>query len=219
MPKLLKEIYFTAENIDDWSKKMLATLPRSSRFRLSDSRSALIVIDMQRYFLDEDSHAFIPSSPAICSNIFGLIRAFLDNKRPVILTRHINSYENAAMMGKWWSEIITYENPFSMLIPELEQVRAFRIDKTQYDCFYQTELDEILRANGVEQVVIAGIATNLCCETTARSSFVHGYETFFAIDATATYALEFHKATLRNLSAGFAIPMSTKEIEKCLKSM
>jgi isochorismate hydrolase len=46
--------------------------------------------------------------------------------------------------------------------------------------------------------------THLCCETTARSAFVQGYNVFFPIDGTATYNEEFHFATLTNLAHGFA---------------
>ncbi len=54
--------------------------------------------------------------------------------------------------------------------------------------------------------------THLCCETTARSAFVRGFEVFFTIDGTATYNKEFHFATLHNLAHGFALPILVDEI-------
>jgi bifunctional isochorismate lyase/aryl carrier protein len=54
--------------------------------------------------------------------------------------------------------------------------------------------------------------TNICCETTARSAFVRGFEVFFAIDGTATYSEEHHLATIMNFSYGFVIPILLDEL-------
>ena len=77
--------------------------------------------------------------------------------------------------------------------------------KSQYDAFYKSSLQEILEQEGVDQVVIGGVMTHLCCETTARSAFVRGYEVFFLVDGTATYNSQYHQATLRNLAHGVAV--------------
>jgi isochorismate hydrolase len=54
--------------------------------------------------------------------------------------------------------------------------------------------------------------THLCCETTARSAFIHGFEVFFTIDGTATYTEAHHRATLLNLANGFATPVLVAEL-------
>ena len=64
-------------------------------------RAALLVLDMQDYFLREGSHAFIPSAPAILPNIEKLIESFYEANRPVIFTRHLNT--DAGMMSRWWA--------------------------------------------------------------------------------------------------------------------
>ena len=69
-----------------------------------------------------------------------------------------------------------------------------------------------LQRKKVKQVVITGVLTHLCCETTARSAFMRGFEVFFTIDATATYNKDFHISTLLNLSHGFALPVLTQEV-------
>ena len=56
----------------------------------------------------------------------------------------------------------------------------------------------------MSQVVITGVMTHLCCETTARSAFMRGFLPFFLVDGTATYNRHFHIATLTNLAHGFA---------------
>lgn len=62
----------------------------------------------------------------------------------------------------------------------------------------------MLRGMGVEEVVVTGVMTNLCCETTAREAFVRGFRVFFSADATATANRELHEATLKNMAYGFA---------------
>lgn len=54
--------------------------------------------------------------------------------------------------------------------------------------------------------------THLCCETTARSAFIRGFDVFFTIDGTATYNEDFHFGTLYNLAHGFAVPLLIDEI-------
>ena len=64
------------------------------------------------------------------------------------------------------------------------------------------------RGQQVTDVVITGVMTHLCCETTARSAFVRGYRVWFPVDGTATFNLDFHLGTLRALAHGFAsIPL------------
>jgi isochorismate hydrolase len=143
-----------------------------------------------------------------------LAKAFTESNLPVITTRHINSDENALMMARWWKEIIREENPLSEIITELDFPNALVIEKTQYDGFYQTSLEKRLREMGIVQLVVTGVMTHLCCETTSRSAFVRGFSVFIPIDATATYNEDFHFASFLNLSHGFAVPVLTEEILK-----
>ncbi len=172
---------------------------------------------MQAYFLDPESHAYIPSAGAIVEGITRLIEVYSSRGRPVIFTQHINNENNAGMMASWWKEVITAQNPLSQLIPEIDVTKGHLIEKSQYDAFYQTQLDEILRAEGVRQVVICGVMTHLCCETTARSAFMHGYTVFFPIDGTATYNLVYHRASLTNLAHGFAALVLMKDIQEAIR--
>jgi len=78
--------------------------------------------------------------------------------------------------------------------------------------FFQTELHDVLQANKIEDVIIVGVMTNCCCETTAREAFMYGYRVFFINDATSTVNEELHLATLKNLSFGFACIQDTKHL-------
>jgi len=61
-------------------------------------------------------------------------------------------------------------------------------------------------------VVITGVMTHLCCESTARDAFMRDLEVFFVIDATATDQEDLHMGSLRALADGFAIMVTTKEV-------
>jgi isochorismate hydrolase len=64
----------------------------------------------------------------------------------------------------------------------------------------------------VEQLVITGVTTHLCCESTARSAFMRGFAVFMAIDGTATLNRELHLASLRALAHGFAVPLLVSDL-------
>ena len=121
------------------------------------------------------------------------------------------------MMAAWWSEIMTENHQLIGLHPDLDLKEEEIIDKNQYDAFYQSESAALLDASQIDQLVIGGVMTHLCCETTARAAFVQGYEVYFMVDGTATYNQKFHKATLQNLAHGFAVLISVEDLVEGLK--
>ena len=211
-----KEIYFTPETIQDKTSELLEYVAgsrhRHENINFYPEKAALLVLDMQAYFLQPDSHAFIPSAPSILPGINALIKAFVDLGQPVIATRHVNTPEDAGMMSKWWRDLIHPGSAHSQYIKILKIITATQIKKTQYDAFRDTSLEYTLRTQNVEQVVITGVMTHLCCETTARSAFMRGFEVFFTVDGTSTYNEELHRASLLTLSHGFALPVTVGEI-------
>ena len=211
----MKQPYFTPSNIRDKAQEMLQQVQGYKRRHippLTPQACALLILDMQEYFLEPGSHAFTPSAPAIIPNINSLVDAFSRQNLPIIFTQQLNTPENAGVLKTWWHDMITAENPFSAISDQFDLSKGTVVIKTQYDAFYNTALEEILQNNQVQQVVICGVMTHLCCETTARSAFVLGFEVFFTIDGTATYNQEFHLASLLNLSHGFATPVLASEI-------
>jgi len=68
-----------------------------------------------------------------------------------------------------------------------------------YDAFHDTNLCELLSCAGVSTVLIGGVLTNLCCETTARSAFVRDFNVLFLTDGTAARHSYMHDATLINI--------------------
>ncbi len=204
----MKERYFTPENIDEKSRRMLAAICQSRarpEEQFEPERSALIILDLQRYFLEPDSHAFIPSAVPVVSKIKELAEAYRKRNLPVFVTRHLNTKENAGLMERWWRDLVTKESEMSEIVADLDLSGARVIEKAQYDAFFQTGLNDSLRKCGARQLVVTGVMTHLCCETTARSAFINGLLVFMPIDGTATYTEDFHRASLLNLSHGFAV--------------
>ncbi len=209
----MKTLYFTSNNTEQKTKSFLKYIhPKTidTKFRFLPKQSALMILDMQKFFLDEISHAYIPSAKAIIPNINALIKAYKQISQPVILTRHINTTQNARLMNKWWNDILTSSNPLSEISSDIDSRNTIIIQKSQYDAFYETNLETLLHSEGITQLIITGVMTNLCCETTARNGFIRGFEIFFPADASAAYNEKFHLATLYNLSFGFADIVTTQ---------
>lgn len=183
-------------------------------FPFNYKKSALLVIDMQRFFLDKSSHAYLPMAESIVPKIISLVKSYRMRNLPVIFTRHaLKKGENPGIMKRWWRDVIRNENRSSQIIDSLKPfVQKDVLRKTRYSAFWRTNLEKMLRSKGVKQLVITGVLTHLCCETTARDAFLRDFEVFFVIDATATDNLDLHLASLKTLSDGFAIPVTTKDI-------
>jgi isochorismate hydrolase len=213
----LKKPYVTPENLSLktalWKKEIT---PHNVRRQLLDSgSSALLVVDMQNYFLDESCGAWMNAAPAILPNVCGLVDAFRNAGLPVFFTTHVheNLEIDGGMMAQWWHDLIMKGTAdaeiYAALAPRADEKV---IQKTRYSAFFGTELDASLRQLGVKDLVITGVMTNLCCESTARDAFMRDYRVFFVMDATAATSEDFHLSTLRNLAYGFAVIVEAREI-------
>jgi bifunctional isochorismate lyase/aryl carrier protein len=217
---LEKERYFTRENINEKGLELGAIFAQQRQrgdLAFKPERSALLVLDMQDYFLESDSHAYVPSAEAIIPGLKKLVNAYTDAELPVFFTRHTNTPADAGMMAEWWRDLIQPGDPLSQITSELDTSLGSVIQKNQYDAFYQTSLYEQLIQQGISQVVIGGVMTHLCCETTARAAFTRGLQVFFLLDGTAAYNEAFHRAALMNLAHGIAILMRVADVLESLK--
>ncbi|CAA0837038.1 Nicotinamidase 2 [Striga hermonthica] len=166
-----------------------------TRRRNPDPRSAaLLVIDIQNYF------------DSVARPILSTLNATIDLCRrtsvPILFTRHRHKPPaDESTLFEWWDGDLIFDGTLeSQLIPDLHREEADPlILKDTYSAFI-----ERLKEMGVKEVIVCGVMTNLCCETTARDAFVRGFRVFFSTDATATSSSELHGATLMNLAYGFA---------------
>ena len=174
---------------------------------ITPGKCALLVIDMQNYF---DSIA-----REIKQNLLKIIEFCQAKGIPVVFTRHGHEYlaSDGGLLAKWWGDCIMKGSHDWELMPGFKPGPGdLLIDKNRYSAFFKTGLDEILRAKGIEELIITGVMTNCCCETTARDGFVRDFRIFFVADATATANEELHIASLKTLAYGFAHIVSTGQV-------
>lgn len=203
------ESYVTAENIE---AKAATWLDRIRPFnqhamRLNARASALLVVDMQRFFLDPASPTFTCGGLAIVPTLRRLVDAFRRAGRPVIYTRHVHHPGDLdrGIMGWWWEAACIEGSLESEIHPDLAPTAGEKVVlKHRYSAFYNTDLETVLRCLKVEDVVVSGVMTNMCCESTARDAYYRDYRVFFLADGTGSVNEEMHLASLLNLAFGFA---------------
>lgn len=170
-------------------------------------RCALLVIDMQRYFLQ--------IARPVLENILEILEACRSRDMRVVFTRHGHRdiARDGGMLSMWWGDYIEYGSPDWELIERLSpRDGETLIDKDRYSAFAGTDLDKGLRSRGIDELIITGVMTNCCCETTARDGFVRDYRIFFVADATATVNEDLHLSSLKNLAYGFAHIVNTQAL-------
>lgn len=107
----------------------------------------------------------------------------------------------------------------SQLVPEAHvEATDIVITKRQWGAFYGTGLDQLLRRNHIRTIIMAGIATNMGVESTARAAFDRGYELVFAEDAMSSMSAEAHNFACQNLFPVMGRVRSTGHILKALRA-
>ncbi len=91
--------------------------------------------------------------------------------------------------------------------------------KHRYSAFKDTELNALLRAQRVENLVMAGITSNVCVESTARDAYMLDYHVVFLSDGSATYEATAHEATLANIRRAFGMVASISEVTEAWRSL
>ena len=92
------------------------------------------------------------------------------------------------------------------------------LEKPRFGAFHGTDLELILRSRGIDTIIVTGIATNVCCETTAREATVRDFRVFFLSDGTTTFdigdvsAAELKRATCATLGFLFAQVLTVDEM-------
>jgi len=90
--------------------------------------------------------------------------------------------------------------------------RDVLLEKPRFGAFYGTDLELILRARGLDTIIISGIASTTCCDTTAREAMARDFRVFFLSDGTTVRQTELHQATLTIIGARFAQVLTVDEM-------
>jgi nicotinamidase-related amidase len=182
---------------------------------LRPRRAALVIIDMQRAFVEPSGQAFLPGAPAACARLQELLKAWRLARLPVFFTRHahLHPHQDGGALQRFWGSLILEGTRGAELVDELRPAPGERVlVKHTYSAFRGTPLEQALRGLGVEDVVLGGVMTDLCCETTAREAFVRDFQVFFLADGTATAAPELQLGSLRSIAHGFGRVLSVDEL-------
>jgi nicotinamidase-related amidase len=197
-----------------------------ARFEVDAGRTALLVIDMTDEFVRPHwSPYWVPEATRQVPRIRSLIATFHRLHWPVVFTadedrlRGLNNPEvvwlvPAGERMSQYPELFAKALIYDALGASDEDILVL---KHGYGAFFQTPLDTVLRRRGVTTLVICGTMTNICCGTTAREAFAHGYRVIFGADVNSTDHQDLHMAELRTLRCAFARIMTADEIEDSIR--
>jgi len=203
-------------------------------FPLDPAHAALIVIDMQRDFLEPGGFgAALGNDVSLVQAIVPAVRALLDAARAagltVIHTRECHRPDlsdcppakrdrgapalrigDPGPMGR----ILIAGEPGAEIVSELAALPGETvIDKPGKGAFYATGLGELLAEREITQLIFAGVTTEVCVQTTMREANDRGFDCLLAENATASYFPEFKRATLDMIRAQGAIVGWTAPVE------
>ncbi|NUE93219.1 cysteine hydrolase family protein [Acinetobacter seifertii] len=173
-----------------------------------NSKSALLVIDMQNGLFNAESKPC--NHQLILSNILKLIEHHRLNNRPIIFVRHVGDKNTP----------LDPDSPNTQLIADLSfnSDKDFVIEKTYPSSFKNTDLKELLERLDIEQIIVTGMKTEYCIDTTIRAASEAGYKVMVASDAhttfdsihlSAQYIIDHHNQIFRN---AFAKVNTTEEL-------
>jgi nicotinamidase-related amidase len=187
------------------SKSALAWLAGTLRQPTDMNSTALVVVDVQKAF-DDAGYWGVRNNPDCEANVAALIAAWREAGRPIVFVRH---------------EFQTHDWDFKDAVTGEPDVL---VSKTVNSAFYGTpDLHEWLRSQGVDAIVVCGITTDHCVETTVRMGDNLGYEVLLPLDATHTFdrtgpdgttmtADELARATATSLHEEFATVVRTEDL-------
>jgi biuret amidohydrolase len=206
------------------------------------SQCALVIIDMQRDFLEPGGFGDslgndVSRLQRIIPTVKGLLAAFRDQNLPVIHTvechrtdlsdcppAKLRRGEGTLKIGDRgpMGRILVVGEPGNAIIPELTPLPGeIVLEKPGKGAFCRTNLETILQEKEITHLMITGVTTEVCVQTTMREANDRGYECLLVEDATESYFPEFKQATLNMVRAQGGIigwTAMTKDIYKAVLS-
>jgi ureidoacrylate peracid hydrolase len=187
---------------------------------LEAARTALIVVDLQNFFLDPAPDGMdFAYAREIVPAVNDLAAATRKAGALVVFTRHTVAHSGPRAMPAWQvkalgataqdraSSALTPGSRGHAIHPQIVVTPAdLIIDKYRPSAFLpnSSDIDQRLRERGIDTVIITGAATNACCESSARDAQQLDYRVIFVSDATAAFNDDLHNAALLNLKYLFA---------------
>jgi nicotinamidase-related amidase len=180
-----------------------------------DSNTALIVIDLQKGTVNGD---FIHPTVEIIDRTRALIDVFRAKNLPIVLVNVAGRAPGRTEQGPRSS--ISFSDGWTDLLPQLEQQPTdIVVTKRSWGAFATTDLERQLKARGVTQVVVTGVATSVGVEATARQAYEQGFHVTLALDAMTDTRQEAHEYSIRNVFPRVGETGSTQEIISLLERL
>ncbi len=190
------------------------------------ARTALIIVDMQNGFCRHEGSAktagfdITQCQSAIepCGN---LIKAARVHTVPIIFTRLVwrEDYRdggvitNEVLPGLIEAKMCAKDSWDAELIDEMApRAEDFIVEKNRYSAFYGTPLNSILTTHDIRHLVVCGVTTNICVETTVRDASQRDFRTFIVRDATGEIAPERHEWALTTMGTRFGWVVDSADI-------
>jgi ureidoacrylate peracid hydrolase len=192
-------------------------------WNIDPQRTALLVVDLQNIFVEDHEPISAPDGLEIVERMNALADVCRRYAMPVIYTAHVlrRDLANIGLLAQMFPPMVT-DDLITQGTASAAMHPGFRVEpgdiyleKPRFGAFTGTDLELILRGKGVDTVIIGGIATNICCETTAREANHREFKVVFLDDGTTTAGYgdkgwgeltpaEVKKATLTTLAYAFA---------------
>ena len=193
---------------------------------ITRERTALVVIDMQRAFLsDEGSLAKAGIDISGLKEALEPCRMLLASARqagiPVIHTRYVYrpDYADGGILVKYIMPQLREVDSLAAGTPDIEIVDELApvegetvIDKNRPSAFYATNIEPILNGLGVDSLVVCGVTTNICVETTVRDASQRDYKVFVPKDATGELEQLRYDGALAGMAWVFANIVDTDDV-------
>ena len=197
---------------------------------LEPARTALLVVDMQRGFVDPGEPMEVSSARACVPVIRGLLDAFRGKRLPVVFTAFVYSPDVPLLVGELHPEHKPaapgaprgFGMPSSSCLAGSPSARVLDalaprpdepvVDKRWYDAFAGSALDGALRARGVTSLVVTGTMTDICVLATVIGAFNREYRVTVVDDAVATLWPEIQRATLDIVARAYGRVVSSKQV-------
>ena len=201
-----------------------------AQLKLEPGKTALLVVDMQRAFLDPGESMEVPPARDIVPQIQTLLALFRKSKLPVVFTEFTYSEDVPLLVGLIHPEHRRaapgaprgFGMPSSSclageanvhVVPELmPQPDELVVSKRNYDGFNGTALDQVLRARGVSHLVLTGTMTDICVLATVVGGMNREYRMTVVEDGTATLWPEIQRVTLDIIGRAYARVRTTKQV-------
>ncbi|MCZ7662902.1 MAG: cysteine hydrolase [Thermoleophilia bacterium] len=192
--------------------------------------AVLMVVDVQNDFCHESGAIAkrgvdVSLMQRVVPAILDLVQVARDCRIPVVFTKSSHSvWTDSPIWMERSSEANLREAPAcragewgedSYLVTPAAEDRV--VTKHRYSAFYGTDLDLTLRARGIENIVLTGVMTNVCVESTARDACIRDYRVFLVDDCCATATVEEHEATVHNIGAYFGTVVSAEQVRLAMR--